>query len=68
MKERDIQIYLNDILESIDAIEKYIANMSEFDFDQNLLVQDAVIRRFEIIGEAAAHVPAEIRQQHPTIE
>ena len=68
MKERDSKVYLKDILESIDAIEKYLTNLSEFDFDQNLLVQDAVIRRFEIIGEAASNVSVEFRQQHPQIE
>ncbi len=42
--------------------------MTDFDFDQNLLVQDAVIRRFEIIGEAAAKVPAEFREKYTEVE
>lgn len=68
MKERNTQVYLKDILESIEVIERYVAGMIEFDFNQNLLVQDAVIRRFEIIGEAASNVSADFRQQHPQIE
>ncbi len=68
MKERDVNVYLKDILESIEAINQYISEMSEFDFNQNLLVQDAVIRRFEIIGEAAAKVPVDFREKCPQIE
>jgi len=42
---------LNDILESINTIENFISDKTEFEFSSSRLIQDAVIRRFEIIGE-----------------
>jgi len=53
--------YLDHILEAIDRIERYTAGMTGEDFVQNQLVQDAVIRNFEIIGEASRN----LRQDSP---
>lgn len=53
--------YLGHILEAIDRIERYTAGMTAATFAQNQLVQDAVIRNFEIIGEASRN----IRQEFP---
>jgi uncharacterized protein with HEPN domain len=50
--KRDIQVYIDDIIESCNLIEKYIYNITEKDFNNNRVLQDAVIRRIEIIGEA----------------
>jgi len=50
-KKRDDKVYLNDILESINTIENFISDKTEFEFSSSRLIQDAVIRRFEIIGE-----------------
>ena len=48
--------YLSHILESIERIEEYVSDMDELSFLQNKLVQDAVIRNFEIIGEASNNI------------
>ncbi|NNM64255.1 MAG: DUF86 domain-containing protein [Burkholderiales bacterium] len=53
--------YLGHILEAIDRIERYTAGLDEVAFAQNSLVQDAVIRNFEIIGEASRN----ISKRHP---
>jgi uncharacterized protein with HEPN domain len=45
--------YLAHILEAIDRIEQYVGDMDEILFLDNKLVQDAVIRNLEIIGEAS---------------
>jgi uncharacterized protein with HEPN domain len=45
--------YLNHILEAIRRVREYTRGLSEQDFHSNHLVQDAVIRNFEIMGEAA---------------
>lgn len=39
--------------------------MTEAEFRKNELVQDALIRNFAVIGEAARHVPEEIRDSYP---
>ncbi len=53
--------YLDHILNAIDRIERYTAGMTSENFLQNQLVQDAVIRNFEIIGEASRN----LRQDYP---
>ena len=65
--KRDVRVYLEDILESIAKIEAYTADMTQEQFKENEQVQDAVIRRLEIIGEAVKHIPGDIRDRHPTI-
>lgn len=37
------------------------------EFTRNEMAVDAVIRNFEIIGEAASHVPGEIKTKHPAV-
>ncbi len=58
---------ITDILDSITAITGYVSGFSRDDFEDDALRQDAVIRRFEIIGEAAKRLSESLRQQHPAI-
>ena len=48
--------YLGHILEAIERIEEYVADMDELAFLSSKLVQDAVIRNIEIIGEASNNI------------
>jgi uncharacterized protein with HEPN domain len=48
--------YLKHILQAIERIERYTAEMSEHNFLASELTQDAVIRNFEIIGEASRNI------------
>ena len=70
MKEekRDVGLYLEDILESIKQIQEYTDGIEEDDFNTNQLIQDGVLRRFAIIGEAVKHVTESYREKHPEIE
>jgi uncharacterized protein with HEPN domain len=68
MSKRDDSVYINDILDSINQIFSYVGEKTNFEFSKDLLVQDAVIRRFEIIGEAASKVSMECKFKHATIE
>lgn len=65
--EKDDIVFLQDILDSIIQIEKYVQNVSETEFENNLEKQDAVIRRLEIIGEAVKGVSQELRNQTPNL-
>ena len=65
--KKDITVYLNDILESIEAIEEYTENITGKDFNSNRQVQDAVIRRLEIIGEAVKNIDEDFRNKYPRI-
>lgn len=64
---RDIGVYLKDILESIDAIEEYIQPIGEDEFYGNRMMQDATLRRLEIIGEAVKSIDDDFRGKHPEI-
>lgn len=67
MSKRKPDVYLQDILESIEHIQKFLNGVSEDEFYENVEKQDAVLRRLEIIGEAVKHLPEEIREDHPDI-
>ena len=64
---RDYRLFLDDILDSIDKIEKYISDLTLEDFINDDKTADAIIRNFEIIGEAARNIPDEIKEKHINI-
>ena len=59
--------YLVDILESAKIALDYVSGKSWDDFYEDMQCPDAVVRRIEIIGEAARRVSQERRDQHPQI-
>jgi uncharacterized protein with HEPN domain len=63
---KDPRVYLAHILECIGRIESYVAKGKDSFFGEPL-IQDAVIRNFEVIGEAAKRVPETYRQANPGI-
>lgn len=65
--KRNPKLFLTDIFESIELIEKYSKNLNYNKFLENNEAQDAIMRRIEIIGEAAKSVPLKIRKEHPNI-
>jgi uncharacterized protein with HEPN domain len=60
-------VYVEDIIEAIGLVETYVKNTSEVQFSRNTQLQDAVIRRLVIIGEAANKIPGEARGLAPAI-
>lgn len=64
---RDFSFRIKDILQAIADIEEYTKNMTASDFIKNKLVADAVIRNFEIIGEASNHIPDTFRKAYPDV-
>jgi len=64
---RDIQVYIDDILDSIAKIERYIKSIDEQNFLSDTQVQDAVLRRLEIMGEAVKNIPHNLRNKYPLI-
>ncbi len=67
MSKRKPNVYLQDILESIEYIQRFLDGVSEEEFYKNVEKQDAVLRRLEIIGEGVKHLPEEIRKKHPDV-
>jgi uncharacterized protein with HEPN domain len=64
---REWRVRIEDILEAIARIERYLEGMDFARFEEDDRTQDAVIRNFGVIGEAAAHVPDSIRAVHPEL-
>lgn len=62
---KDILLYVNDMLDAISLIEKYVTDVSEVDFSRGKEKQDSVIHRLMIIGEAVMHLPEDIRALSP---
>ncbi|WP_017660476.1 HepT-like ribonuclease domain-containing protein [Baaleninema simplex] len=61
---RDDRIYLQDIYDRIDRVEIYMQG-GKSNFFQSSLIQDGVIRNFEVIGEAVKRLFSELRQRYP---
>lgn len=65
--KKNPKFFIVHIYESILAIEKYTNAFSYEKFLKNLQLQDAVIRRLEIIGEATKNLPVNFRKKYPDI-
>ena len=63
---KDPRVYLAHILECIQKIERFTADGRER-FMRDAMVQDAVLRNFEVIGEAAKRLDEAYRAAHPQV-
>ena len=64
---RNWKIRITDILQCIAKIRRYTKGYMFDDFQGDEKTIDSVLRNLEIIGEAARHIPAEIRARHPEL-
>jgi len=61
------KIYLQHIRDAANRISEYVEGIDEPSFKKSNLIQDAVIRQIEIIGEAAKNLSSQFRNSHPEI-
>ena len=64
---RDRRLYLKDILSAMESIEAFVYRIDFKEFQADDKTASAVVRKLEIIGEAAKHVPDEIRRNYPDV-
>ncbi len=64
---KDSVVFLRHILDSIVAIEGYVKDVSKKKFLSSPQLQDAVLRRLEVIGEAAKNLPASFKGKYYTL-
>lgn len=65
--KRDYKIYLEDILSSIKSIEDFTSTLNFESFSQDDKTSSAVVRKFEIIGEAVKQIPNDVKDRYPRI-
>lgn len=65
--KKDPRLLLDHILESIRWIEDDLRDLSKEDFFDNVPIQDAVVRRLEIIGEASRGLDEEFKVAYPEV-
>jgi uncharacterized protein with HEPN domain len=66
-EERDISLYLQDLLVAMSRIAEYIEGYDFDRFRKDYKTVDAVIRNFEVIGEAAKNLPDSLKEQNPDV-
>jgi uncharacterized protein with HEPN domain len=65
--QREWRFYLDDMATFAKKVQTYTQDLTQTEFVANELAYDATLRNLELIGEAATHIPAEIREANPEI-
>jgi len=65
---REHRLFLEDMCQACEKVIRYARDLTQEQFVANEQTFDAVMRNLEIIGEAAKHIPAEVRAQHPAVD
>lgn len=64
---RRIDLYLQDMVTSMERILQYTEGLDFKSFQENFLISDAVARNFEIIGEASKRIPKSIQAKYTNV-
>ena len=67
MSEREWRFYLDDMIKFTQNVQTYTSGLNQEQFVSTSLNYDATIRNLELIGEAATHIPDEIREANLSI-
>ena len=64
---REWRFYIQDMIEFSEKVLSYTEGLDQEEFIADELTYDATLRNVELIGEAASHIPSEVREAHPDI-
>ena len=67
VRRREWRFYLGDMIDFTEKVLSYTNGLTQADFVANELAYDATLRNLELIGEAATHIPDDVRAAHPEI-
>ena len=65
---RDVETYLQDMLDAIQRVQEYTAGMDEAALGADRRTVDAVLRNLEVLGEAAKQIPDNVRREAPEVD
>ena len=68
MSRRPVHLLIDDVLDSVGRIERYVSGFDREAFLGDQKTTDAVVRNLEIIGEAASRIPETTKSRHPAVE
>jgi uncharacterized protein with HEPN domain len=66
-EDRSYKMYLEDMYLAMQHVEEYIHDLTFIQFKQDYKTVDAVVRNFEVIGEAAKNVSNEFKEKYPCV-
>jgi len=67
MSDREWLFYISDMIQFSHNVETYTEGLDQAAFEQSGLNYDATVRNLELIGEAARHIPDEVRAEYSAI-
>ena len=65
--KKDPVVFLAHIIDSIQLIESYMVGRTEADLMESTGLQDKIIRRIQVIGEAVKNLPDDLKRSHPEV-
>jgi uncharacterized protein with HEPN domain len=65
--KRDCKLFLKDIVSAMDSIDEFVSGLTIEEIRKDDKTASAVIRKFEVIGEATKHIPETLRRKHPEV-
>jgi uncharacterized protein with HEPN domain len=64
MKRRDLRDYLQDVLDAVNDIERFVGDMTYEQFIKDRKTLNAVVRSIEVIGEASKKLPEDLKAKN----
>ena len=66
--KRDSKLFVKDIIDAMESIEKFVGDMTLEELESDEKTSSAVIRKFEIIGEAVKYMPNKVKEKYKGIQ
>lgn len=67
MSEREWRFYVTDMVGFCEKVLAFTQGLQQAQFVADAMCFDATVRNLELIGEAATHIPQDVRNAHPTV-